>query len=66
MFFLEVNESIVGVGCTNHIVHNAASTAAGKMRVSVETIANEIASFFDNYPLRIKTLAEYCKFVEVI
>lgn len=67
--FFKLNEnleqSILGVGCAAHIIHNSIHTAANLLPVDIESIIAKIYSYFYIYTVRVETLKEFCEDVEV-
>lgn len=60
-----LKRSIVGVGCSAHIVNNAIQTAVDSLPVCVESIVQKIYSYFHIYSVREASLVEFCDFVDV-
>ena len=60
-----MNESMEGVGCPAHILHNAAHTAASVLSIDVEVIVVKLFSYFSIYTVRTEKLKEFCEFVGV-
>lgn len=60
-----LEKSIVGVGCSAHIVNNAIQTAVDCLPVCVESVVQKIYSYFHIYTVREASLIEFCDFVEI-
>ena len=60
-----MNDSMEGVGCPAHILHNAAHTAANVLSIDVEVIVVKAFSYSRIYTVRTEKLKEFCDFVGV-
>lgn len=61
----DLNQSIIGVGCAAHIIHNDIQTDADLLPVDVENIVVKIYTYFLIYIVRVKMLKEFCETAEV-
>ena len=55
----------MGVGCAEHLIHNALQTSADMLPVDVESIINNIFQHFHIFTVRVEELKTFCNFVEV-
>lgn len=55
-----INDSIIGIGCAAHIVHNTLKVACEKMPCDVENVVVKIYSHFYLYTVRVEKLKEFC------
>lgn len=60
-----LNDKILPVGCSNHILHNSAQTACGMLEINVDSTIFSIISYFKGSTKRTKELSDFCDFVEV-
>lgn len=60
-----LEQSIIGVGCAAHIIHNTIQTAADLLPLDVEHIIIKIYGYFYIYTVRVESLKEFCSDVEV-
>ncbi|XP_063172645.1 uncharacterized protein LOC134506400 [Candoia aspera] len=58
-------ESLIGVYCPAHILHNCIHHGADTLDVDIEHIILKIYQYFHIYTVRTELLQEYCEFVEV-
>ncbi|XP_070807004.1 uncharacterized protein [Pituophis catenifer annectens] len=58
-------ETLIGVYCPAHILHNCIHHGADALEVDVENIILKIYQYFHIYAVRTEPLHEYCEFVEV-
>ncbi|XP_026577594.1 uncharacterized protein LOC113450574 [Pseudonaja textilis] len=58
-------ETLIGVYCPAHILHNCIHHGADALEVDVENIILKIYQYFHIYTVRAESLQEYCEFVEV-
>lgn len=63
--FKKLNDKILPVGCSNHILHNSAQTACGMLEINVDFTIFSIISYFKGSTKRTKELSDFCDFVEV-
>lgn len=60
-----LNESMEGVGCPAHILHNVGHTEANVLSVDVEVIVVRLFSFFSIYTVQSEKTKDFCVFVGV-
>lgn len=60
-----LKQSLVGVGCSAHIIHNAIQTAADLLPLDVENIITKIYAHFYINTVRVEKLKEFCSDVGV-
>ncbi|XP_058016180.1 uncharacterized protein LOC131186525 [Ahaetulla prasina] len=58
-------ETLIGVCCPAHILHNCIHHGADALEVDVENVILKIYQYFHIYAVRTESLQEYCEFVEV-
>ncbi|XP_032089989.1 uncharacterized protein LOC116519975 [Thamnophis elegans] len=58
-------ETLIGVHCPAHVLHNCIHHGADALEVDVENIILKIYQYFHIYAVRTEPLQEYCDFVEV-
>ncbi|XP_070622768.1 uncharacterized protein [Erythrolamprus reginae] len=58
-------ETLIGVRCPAHILHNCIHHGADGLEVDIENIILKIYQYFHIYAVRPESLHEYCEFVEV-
>ncbi|KAM3824636.1 uncharacterized protein M6D78_016129 isoform 1-T5 [Vipera latastei] len=58
-------ETLIGVYCPAHILHNCIHHGADALEVDIENIILKIYQYFHIYTVRTESLQEYCEFVEV-
>ncbi|XP_026547991.1 uncharacterized protein LOC113429697, partial [Notechis scutatus] len=58
-------ETLIGVYCPAHILHNCIHHGTDALEVDVENIILKIYQYFHIYAVRTESLQEYCEFVEV-
>lgn len=60
-----LHRSIAGVGCTCHIIHNAADSACDQLPISIESLIVVIYKYFNLHTIRVEALKELCSEMEV-
>ena len=60
-----LHASLIGVGCSAHILNNCIHHAAERMSVDIENIIFKIYQYFHIYTVRTEKLKEYCEFVDI-
>ena len=55
-----LNSSLIGIGCSAHLLNNCIHHGAERMNIDIENNLNKISIFF--YLHRTEQLKEYCKF----
>ena len=56
-----LGRELIGVGCNEHILHNAIKTACDCLLIDVEVIIVKIYSYFHISTVRVETLKEFCE-----
>lgn len=62
---LNLNKSIIGIGCNAHIISNAINTASSVMSIDVEVIIPQIYLHFNRFTVRVTKLQELCSEADV-
>ena len=57
-----LNPSLIGVGCSAHVLNNSIHHGAERMNIDIESNINKIYLYFSIYTVRTEQLKEYCKF----
>ena len=57
-----LNPSLIGVGCSAHVLNNCIHHEAEKMNIGIENNINKIHQYFSIYTVRTEQLKEYCEF----
>jgi len=60
-----LNRDILGLCCCAHIVHNSIQYAADSLPIDIESIVCKVFGFFHIYTVRVETLKEFCKFIDI-
>lgn len=60
-----VNDSVEGVGCSGHILHDAAQTASDKLSTDTEVIVMVLFSCFSIYAVWTEWVKDFCDFVDI-
>lgn len=61
-----LNPNILGVGCSAHILHNAAQHGLSRYGLfDIDSLAFKIYQFFSIYTVRIEALKGFCDFVNI-
>uniref|UniRef100_A0A914X152 Uncharacterized protein n=1 Tax=Plectus sambesii TaxID=2011161 RepID=A0A914X152_9BILA len=61
----EKKKNLIPVGCSAHILHNAAQKAADRVPVDIEAIVFKLASYFKGSTRRHEDFKDICNFLEV-
>ena len=54
--------SLIGVGCSVHVLNNCIHHGAERMNIDIENNVNKIYQYFSIYAVRAEQVKEYCKF----
>ena len=57
-----LNPSLIGVGCSAHVLNNCIHLGAERMTIDIENNINKIYQYFSIYKVRTEQLKEYCEF----
>ena len=57
-----LNPSLIGVGCSAHVLNNCIHHRAERMNIDIENNINKIYQYFSIYRVRTEQLKEYCEF----
>ena len=57
-----LNPSLIGVGCSAHVLNNCIHHGAKRMNIDVENNINKIYQYFSIYAVRTEQLKEYSEF----
>ena len=57
-----LNPSLIGVGCSAHVLNNCIHHRAERMNIDIENNINKIYQYFSIYAVRTEQLKEYCEF----
>ena len=57
-----LNPSLIGDGCSAHVLNNSIHYRAERMNIDIESNINKIYRYFSIYTVRTEQLKEYCKF----
>ena len=57
-----LNPSLIGVGCSVHVLNNCILHWAERMNIDIENNINKIYQYFSIYTVRTELLKEYCEF----
>ena len=57
-----LNPSLIGVGCSAHVLNNCSHHGAERINIDIENNINKIYQYFSIYTVKTEQLKEYCKF----
>ena len=57
-----LNLSLIGLGCSAHVLNNCIHHGAERMNTDIENNINKIHQYFSIYTVRTEQLKEYCEF----
>ena len=57
-----LNPSLIGFGCSAHVLNNYIHHGAERMNIDIENNINKIYQYFSLYTVRTEQLKEYCEF----
>ena len=57
-----LNSSLIGLGCSTHVLNNCIHHGAIRMNIDIENYINKIYQYFFVYTVRTEQLKEYCEF----
>lgn len=59
----KLNRTLIGVGCTSHIINNAIQCAADTLPMDVQAVIGKLYQHFYIYTVRVHTLKGFCDFL---
>jgi hypothetical protein len=59
----KLNRTLIGVGCSSHMINNAIQCAAGTLPMDVQTVIEKLYRHFYIYTVRVHTLKGFCDFL---